>query len=257
MPNRILRAELLDSEPWLALKDNADRCAWIACVLSADTFGNMPAGPQRLVKLWRPYGIDTPEKAAKVFGDLVDVDLVRRYTDRDKPYLHIPRFNQSRRYLGHLWPLSPWTTKEEKQRLAGKSPADHSESQEVSCEPPVGVGVGVGVGVELEVPHPSPNSTTKPPRTPTPPASPDAGFAEFWAAYPKKVGKTAAAKAWGSNHPPPAAVLTALAWQTRSDQWTREAGRYIPNPATYLNQGRWEDQPAARDAGPRPFKVAL
>ena len=146
MPNRILRAELLDSEPWLALKDNADRCAWIACVLSADTFGNMPAGPQRLVKLWRPYGIDTPEKAAKVFGDLVDVDLVRRYTDRDKPYLHIPRFNQSRRYLGHLWPLSPWTTKEEKQRLAGKSPADHSESQEVSCEPPVGVGVGVGVG---------------------------------------------------------------------------------------------------------------
>jgi hypothetical protein len=115
MPNRILRAELLESEPWLALKDNADRAAYIACLLTADTFGAMPAGPHRLVKLWRPYGIDTPEKASKVLSDLADVDLVRTYQADGKPYLHIPRFNQSCRFLGHLWPLSPWATNEEKQ----------------------------------------------------------------------------------------------------------------------------------------------
>ena len=153
MPNRILRAELLESEGWLALKDNADRAAYIACLLTVDTFGSMPAGPHRLVKLWRPYGIDTPEKAAKCFSDLIDVDLVRRYLADGKPYLHVPRFRQSRRFLGHIWPLSPWTTKEEKQRLAQKSPVDHSWSPVIHGDSPDGVGVGVGVGVgEIQQP---------------------------------------------------------------------------------------------------------
>ena len=141
MPNRIVRAELLDSEGWLALKDNADRAAYITCILTADTLGNMPAGPHRLVKLWRPYGIDSPEKAAKVCSDLADVDLIRLYVATGKPYLHIPRFNQSRRFLGHLWPLPPWITDEEKQRLTKKSPVSLRD-------PPEGVGVGVGVGVK-------------------------------------------------------------------------------------------------------------
>lgn len=148
MPNRILRAELIESEPWLALKDNADRAAWIACVLTVDTFGDMPAGPQRLVRLWRPYGIDTPEKAAKCFGDLVDVDLTRRYTADSKPYLHIPRFRQSCRWLGHVWPLSPWATNEEKQRFDKKTHAEHMRPPADLCGPPAEVGVEVGVGVD-------------------------------------------------------------------------------------------------------------
>ena len=148
MPNRILRAELLDSEAWLSLKDNADRAAFIACILTVDTFGDMPAGPHRLVRLWRPYGIDTPEKAAKVFGELIDVDLVRSYQQDAKPYLHIPRFQQSPRFPGHLWPLSPWASNEEKQIVAKKSPVTHGESPEG-----VEVGVGVGVGVEEDQKH--------------------------------------------------------------------------------------------------------
>jgi hypothetical protein len=37
-------------------------------------------------------------------------------------------------------------------------------------------------------------------------------------------------------------VLQALAWQKESDQWRRSDGQFIPNPATYLNQGRWQDE---------------
>ena len=40
-------------------------------------------------------------------------------------------------------------------------------------------------------------------------------------------------------------VLKALEWQIDSKKW-RDG--YIPNPATYLNQGRWEDEP--QDEGP-------
>lgn len=166
MPNRILRAELLESEGWLALKDNADRAAYIACVLTVDTLGNMPAGPHRLVKLWRPYGIDTPEKAAKVCADLSDVDLIRVYESDRKRYIHIPRFQQSRRFLGHLWPLSPWATDDEKQSFAKKSQVIHKSSPVKLRESPIGVGVGVGVGVEPKTivgltPDPIPNSNGK------------------------------------------------------------------------------------------------
>jgi hypothetical protein len=149
MPDRILRAELLTSEGWLALKNNDDRVSWIVLFLSADVFGNQPAGPHRLVHLWRHAGIDTAEKASKVLIELGEVDLLRCYQVDGKPYCHIPRFRQSRRYLGKTWPLSPWTTYEDKQRIANKPPEDHSEAQETARVSPVGVGVGVGVGVDL------------------------------------------------------------------------------------------------------------
>ena len=71
-------------------------------------------------------------------------------------------------------------------------------------------------------------------------------FAKFWEAFPKKVGKDAARKAWDRIKQPTAtlkSILEALAWQNTSEQWTKEGGRFIPNPATYLNQGRWNDQP--------------
>jgi hypothetical protein len=72
---------------------------------------------------------------------------------------------------------------------------------------------------------------------------PPEDFTLFWQAYPKKTGKAAALKAWRKLKPPLAEVLDALTWQTRSPQWNRDDGRYRPNPSTYLNQGRWQDEP--------------
>lgn len=70
-------------------------------------------------------------------------------------------------------------------------------------------------------------------------------FSVFWEKYPKKVGKEAARKAW-SKIKNSAEVLglcvEALAWQVESEQWQKDGGQYIPNPATYLNQQRWLDE---------------
>lgn len=75
-------------------------------------------------------------------------------------------------------------------------------------------------------------------------ASPD-GFAEFWSAYPKKVGKGDAEKAWRKAQPLLANkmpdVLAAIRAAAATDQWRKDGGQYIPNPATWLNQRRWED----------------
>jgi len=67
-------------------------------------------------------------------------------------------------------------------------------------------------------------------------------FETFWHTYPKKVGKDAALKSWNKAKPFLDDVLNALYWQKESEQWKRENGKYIPNPSTYLNQGRWKDE---------------
>jgi uncharacterized protein YdaU (DUF1376 family) len=78
----------------------------------------------------------------------------------------------------------------------------------------------------------------------------DDGFEEFWQAYPKKVGKDAAAKSWIKTKARIDDVLPALAWQKETDQWRRNDGQFIPNPATYLNQGRWQDEKPVIDMNP-------
>ena len=70
-------------------------------------------------------------------------------------------------------------------------------------------------------------------------------FAEFWQAYPKKVGKGAALKAYGKIKPNAQLhkkMLAAIEEQKRSEQWQKENGQFIPNPSTWLNQSRWEDE---------------
>lgn len=69
-------------------------------------------------------------------------------------------------------------------------------------------------------------------------------FDQFWSAYPTKVGKEAARKAWGRAKQKPSleTILQALTKQKTSARWTKEGGQYIPNPATWINQGRWADE---------------
>jgi hypothetical protein len=74
----------------------------------------------------------------------------------------------------------------------------------------------------------------------------DERFETFWLSFPKKVAKKAAHAAWRKRHPGvelTERILTALTWQRSQDSWLRDGGKYIPNPATWLNQERWEDEP--------------
>ena len=70
-------------------------------------------------------------------------------------------------------------------------------------------------------------------------------FAEFWSAYPKKVAKQYALKAWKRLRPDAELhekIMQAVNAQKRSEQWRRDNGRYIPNPATWLNGGQWDNE---------------
>lgn len=77
---------------------------------------------------------------------------------------------------------------------------------------------------------------------PTPQTGDD--FDAFWKAYPKKVGKLNAKKAWAKAKTKPdlPTLLSAIEKQKQSINWTKDNGQYIPNPATWINGGRWDDE---------------
>lgn len=71
-------------------------------------------------------------------------------------------------------------------------------------------------------------------------------FKAFWNDYPNKTGKGAAFSAWKRIAPDQALTLRimgAIEWQRNQPQWTKDGGRFVPHPATWLNQRRWEDEP--------------
>lgn len=75
--------------------------------------------------------------------------------------------------------------------------------------------------------------------------SADDGFGAFWNAYPKKVSKAAAVKAWKKAKADLQTVLNAIERAKVSADWLNDGGRFIPHPATWLNGRRWEDELSA------------
>lgn len=102
--------------------------------------------------------------------------------------------------------------------------------------------------------RPVPSRPEKIKQIPTPStASRRAGFEVFWHAYPRKVGKANAEKAWNKLAPlvPCEAdplcqrherIFRMLTEYRRSRDWQRDDGQFIPYPATWLNERRWEDE---------------
>ena len=79
-------------------------------------------------------------------------------------------------------------------------------------------------------------------------------FSEFWGMYPKKVAKQAAEKAYKRLNPSAALhkkILENIILQKKSRQWQENGGQYIPNPATYINGRRWEDEGVKNDGAHR------
>ena len=78
-------------------------------------------------------------------------------------------------------------------------------------------------------------------------------FDSFWESYPKKRSKGDALRAWKSIKPAGALlgrITAAVARFSLSRDWTKEGGRYIPYPATWLRAKGWEDQvDTVRDDG--------
>lgn len=71
-------------------------------------------------------------------------------------------------------------------------------------------------------------------------------FASFFAAYPRKVGKVQAQQVWDKLAPDEALrkrIAEAVRAWARSPEWARNEGQFIPKPARWLREARWDDEP--------------
>lgn len=74
----------------------------------------------------------------------------------------------------------------------------------------------------------------------------DKSFDTFWERYPRKLAKQSAEKAWRKLKPSGDLLIdlmSALEKQKASPGWLKDSGQFIPYPATWLNDRRWEDEP--------------
>lgn len=70
-------------------------------------------------------------------------------------------------------------------------------------------------------------------------------FSEFWDKYPRKIAQGAAEEAWSNIHPDKELfdqIMDALWDAIYSKQWQEEQGRFIPSPAKWLKEKRWNDK---------------
>jgi hypothetical protein len=68
-------------------------------------------------------------------------------------------------------------------------------------------------------------------------------FDEFWSIYPRKIAKAVARKAW-QRLTDEQQLMAAKAIDTHCQYWSAKETEleFIPHPATWLNQERWEDE---------------
>jgi len=251
MADRILRDELFESVRWLDLPSDTHRLVYIGLVSTrADDYGNLEGGPRRLFRWMHSFSqIKSDTDSIKIMSDLADADMVRRYEVDGQEYWHLPRFKNSRRYWARKCPKSPFIepaiepSSAQKGRMAEMS-GGHGDknllekivnkNQVDTKKPNTGIpqtsrsptrGVGVGVGVDLKYLG----------RT---------AFDRFWKAYPRKVKRPRALKAFEKLSPNAEllqAIVNAVERAKASDEWRRDNGQYIPHPATWINDRRWED----------------
>lgn len=220
MPNRIIKESLCSSEKISSLSDFEFRL-WIGLITQVDDAGRGDARPAIIKGRVFPFrerlsikDIDAALQALAAKG------CVSLYKVDGKPYFWFPGWAKHQRI------------RDCKPKFPGPDESDTLPESAASC----GELPQVAALIQSESnPNPNPNpeseSNTR-----------GAAFHAFWAAYPRKVGKGDARKAFGKVRVELGTLLSAIEAQKASQQWQREGGRYIPNPATWLNQCRWEDE---------------
>lgn len=228
MPDRIIKESICTSDTLNALSDFEERFWW-RLVVNCDDYGRFDARTAVLKsRLFPLMDGKTHKDMTNALRKLASVGLIDVYEVDGRPFLQVVKWDKHQRIRAKR---SKFPSPEEGTR-------SHLPSNDVKC---------VRNPIKSESESESESNPT---------AHADGGeddFEVFWAAYPRKVGKKDAKRAFAKAVMPISILLEALEKQKRSQQWTKDNGQYIPYPATWLNGRRWEDETQsetiAKDSG--------
>lgn len=223
MPNRIIKESIHTSTKLNKLSDFQFRL-WISLIVYVDDYGRGDARPAVIKGSCFPLRSNVTLKSIEdALHQLSITGCISLYEVDGKAYLC----------------LTNWENHQRIQTKRSKFPSPEDGSSMNICPPCVTVSHR---DPPLESnPNPIQNNTSSSAQAPC------VGdrFARFWKAYPKKVGKGAAEKSFNRINPDDSlleTMITAINTAKASAQWQKENGQFIPNPSTWLNQRRWEDE---------------
>lgn len=216
MPNRLIHEKALRSHTLARLSAEAERLFWRLTAI-ADDQGRFDAYPSTVKADCFPTMVDSV-KTKDVIAWLVELsqECCKFYTVDGRQYGYFVKWAEYQRIYGNK-PKFP--------------------------QPPADCGSSPQSPALILTPTPTPITTSTPISTTTCPSVMDDEFEQFWMAYPKRVGKKDALKAWkaAKDKPPLTDILLALKHAKEGEQWMRDGGQFIPHPSTWLNKGRWAD----------------
>lgn len=263
MPRRILEPTIHTNRKINSISDFQFRL-WAYLLTYVDDYGRGSADPELLKGFLFPRrrGI-TESSIDQALTALANAGLIRLYEVNGEPHLYFPNWSEHQRIQRKYseFPAPP-TENDESTVSHRESPSSTVSHRESPLE--VEVELEEEIEVEEEVEHelcaharesetlhqlgtnlrPTCGQLAAKPE-PTSAVPQRDLFGEFWAMYPKKVAKQAAEKAYKRLNPNSELhkkILENIILQKRSRQWTENGGQYIPNPATYINGRRWEDE---------------
>lgn len=217
MPNRIISSGILTSDS-LSKLSWFDQCVFFRLLVLADDYGRYDARPAVIRGQAFPLYDVTNKDIQAALSRLAAVGIIGLYEVGGRSYLQLEHWNSYQRVRNS----------KEKYPAPPKSSGDMQIRRELPR-------VAASCGLES---NPNPN-------TPLPPTG--ELFGEFWAAYPRKVGKANCQK-WFEKHKVDRetldAMLTSIAYLKTTEQWKKDDGKFIPYPQTWLNGRRWEDETA-------------
>lgn len=222
MPNRIIKESIHTSEDVNRMTDFQFRL-WVSLITYVDDFGRGDARPAIIKGSCFPLRDRITNKDIEAaLRALAGIGCVSLYEVDGKPYLYFPTWE------------SHQTVRNQKSKYPAPAEGQQLQAIENNCK-------------QLKAIAPVIQSESRPENeseneSESKSAREDA-FDVFWAAYPRKVGKGAARKAFAKLSAAVFPLLVpAVEAQKLSAQWRKNGGEYIPNPATWLNQERWDDK---------------
>lgn len=247
MPNRYIKESCVTSLTLTPLSDGAERFFWRLTVV-ADDYGRFDANPMVLGGRCVPTLNWSRKKVENCLVELNTIapgdtePLVELYQVRGRTYGYLTNWK------GHQRDRSK---EQNPPKPKFPDPTDGSR-----CTPRSAANRGKPPQLAALTESESVNETEDEDRnrnraTPHPAATQSDWFEAFWNAYPRKKGKQKALEAWLKLSPDEGlrqVILAAIVTQQTWPQWTKDNGQFIPHPATWLNQKRWQDEEAKLEA---------
>ena len=231
MPNRIIKESICTSENIEQLS-SFQETVFYRLLVNCDDYGCFDARVKVVASRLFPLKVIRPAEIIKALNKLAEAGLIVLYEAKGKPYLKVIKWSdhQRVRVSKHKYPMpEEGTVCGELPQVAASCGEMRPESNPIQSE---------------SNPNPNPNPTREPREEKD--IDHESRFDRFWDAYPRKESKPVARKAFDKVRPDGellSKMIDSIERWKRSQQWQENGGQFIPYPASWLNQRKWEDEP--------------